>query len=91
MIIIIVILGWNEFISVMSWILGPLLIPILLLLGGIGYLLYAGQMGGPTMRLISSVAGPTLNQIWNQVLSVFDMVGQGRNPQPRREDHTKSD
>lgn len=37
-IIIIVILGWNEFITVMSWILGPLLIPILLMLAGTSFL-----------------------------------------------------
>lgn len=77
----------------MSWILGPLLIPIMLMLAGIGYLLYAGQMGGPTLRLISSVAGPTLNQLYQQGLSVFDSFGGGggaRAP-PRQEEHPKAD
>lgn len=85
-----VILGWNEFITVMSWILGPLLIPILLMLAGIGYLLYAGQMGGPTLRLITSVVGPTANQVYNQILSVFDSVVGGRAGAAQVE-HAKAD
>jgi len=98
-IIIIVILGWNEFITILSWILGPLLIPILLLLAGIGYLLYAGQLGGPAFRLITSVAGPTVHQLYVQVLSFFDTLGQGRgggqarpnNNNNNDNDHHKSD
>eukprot|EP00026_Physarum_polycephalum_P002348 Phypoly_transcript_02354.p2 GENE.Phypoly_transcript_02354~~Phypoly_transcript_02354.p2 ORF type:complete len:443 (+),score=83.85 Phypoly_transcript_02354:1456-2784(+) len=91
-IIIIVILGWNEFITVLSWILGPLLIPILLLLAGIGYLIYAGQLGGPTLRLITSVAGPTVNGIYNQILSIFDSVTRGRAPNNNNNnDHDKSE
>jgi hypothetical protein len=90
-IIIIVILGWNEFITVLSWILGPLLIPILLLLAGIGYLIYAGQLGGPTLRLITTIAGPTLHQFYVAVLSFFDSIGQGRAAPRPNDNHHKSD
>lgn len=86
--IVLVVLGWNEFVALMSWILGPLLIPLLFLIAGGGYLLYSTNMSGPALRMVSSYVGPTFDGIWAQLLQLFEQLS----PKPRaQEDHDKSD
>jgi hypothetical protein len=74
--VLILVLGWNEMVTLLSYILGPLLLPLLLIAGVLGYLIWKGQLGGPAFQVMQSIGLASVRQVWSQVQSLMGSRGQ---------------
>jgi hypothetical protein len=75
--ILILVLGWNEMVTLLSYVLGPLLLPLLLLVGVLAYLIWKGQLGGPAFQVMQSVGMAAVRQVWGQAQGLMGSRGTG--------------
>lgn len=86
--ILILILGWNELMAILSWVLGPLLLPLLAMVGAAGYLIYAGKLGGPAVQIAQTMGMAMARQVWGQAQALLDSLTNRPAPAPV---HQKAD
>lgn len=83
--ILLLVLGWNEMLYIFSYILGPMLIPILFFAAVIGYLIWKGNLGGPAMGMMQGVAMSAARQAWGQVQGMAGIKAGAQQAHPKAE------
>lgn len=84
--LLILVLGWNEMVTLLSYILGPLLLPLLLIAAVVGYLLWKGQLGGPAFQIAQSVGTAAVRKAWDQAQGMLAGVTQQRAAPHQKDD-----
>jgi hypothetical protein len=76
--ILLLVLGWNELLYILSWIIGPLLVPVLLIFGIAGYVVYA-KVGGPAAQVIETVVISAAKQAVTYATNLFQQYTSSPN------------